>query len=65
VKLIVNHEEHLLILKALNDTGASSSIIPEAYISVPFIKTDDSNKTKTTWITIGGKFTINKTRMLL
>jgi hypothetical protein len=58
VSLIVNNEEHLL--RALSDTGASSSsIILEAYTSAPFIKTDDSNTT--TWITIGGKFTINKT----
>jgi hypothetical protein len=38
VSLIVNHEEHLL--RALADTGASSSIILEAYTSgtLPFIK---------------------------
>jgi hypothetical protein len=40
--LIVNNEEHLL--RALADTGASSSIILEAYTSSPFIKTDDNNK---------------------
>jgi hypothetical protein len=59
VSLIVNNEEHLLI--ALADTGASSIIILEAYTSAtsPFIKTDDSNTT--TWSTMGGKFTINKT----
>jgi hypothetical protein len=57
VSLIVNNEEHLL--RALADTGASSSIILEAYTSAPFIKTDDSNTT--TWSTIGGKFTTNKT----
>jgi hypothetical protein len=57
VSLIVNYEEHLLI--ALADTGASSSIILEAYTSVPFIKTDDSNTT--TWSTMGGKFTTSKT----
>jgi hypothetical protein len=58
VGLIVN-EEHLL--RALADTGASSSIILEAYISAifPFIKTDDNNTT--TWSTIGGKFTTTKT----
>jgi hypothetical protein len=43
VSLIVNNEEHLL--RALADTGASSSIIIEAYTSAPFIKTDDSNTT--------------------
>jgi hypothetical protein len=34
--LIVNNEEHLL--RALADTGASSSIILEAYTSAPNIK---------------------------
>jgi hypothetical protein len=47
VSLIVNNEEHLL--KALADTGASSSSsssgILEAYTSVPFIKIDNSNIT--------------------
>jgi hypothetical protein len=59
VSLIVNNEEHLL--RALADTGASSSIILEAYTSsmFPFIKTDDNNTT--TWSTMGGKFTTNKT----
>jgi hypothetical protein len=50
VSLIVNNEEHLL--KVLADTGASSSIILEAFTSSPFIKTDDSNTT--TWSTVGG-----------
>jgi hypothetical protein len=44
VSLIVNNEEHLL--RALADTGASSSIILEAYTSAPFIKIDDNNTTK-------------------
>jgi hypothetical protein len=57
VSLIVINEEHLL--RVLADTGASSSIILEAYTSVPFIKTDASNTT--TFITMGGKFTTNKT----
>jgi hypothetical protein len=57
VSLIVNNEEHLL--RALADTVASSSIILEAYKSAPFIKIDDSNTT--TWSTMGGKFTTNKT----
>jgi predicted TIM-barrel enzyme len=43
VSFIVNDEEHLL--RALADTGASSSIILEAYTSAPFIKKDDSNTT--------------------
>jgi hypothetical protein len=38
VSLIVNNEEHLL--RALADTGASSSIILQAYTSAPFLKTD-------------------------
>jgi hypothetical protein len=57
VSLIVNNEEHLL--RALADTGASSSIMLEAYTSAPFINTDDNNTT--TWSTMGGKFTTNKT----
>jgi hypothetical protein len=57
VSLIVNNEEHLL--RALADNGASSSIILETYTSDPFIKSDDSNTT--TWSTMGGKFTTNKT----
>jgi hypothetical protein len=57
VSLIVNNEEHLP--RALVGTGASSSIILEAYTSAPFIKTDDSNTT--TLSTMGGKFTTTKT----
>jgi hypothetical protein len=59
VSLIFNNEEHLI--RALADTAAcsSSSIILDAYTSAPFIKTDDSNTT--TWNTMGGKFTTNKT----
>jgi hypothetical protein len=59
VSLIVNNEEHLL--RVLADTGASSSIILEAYTSAtfPFIKTDDSNTN--TWITMGDTFTTTKT----
>jgi hypothetical protein len=49
VSLIVDNEEHLV--RALADTGASSSIILEAYTSAPFIKADDSNTTK--WSTMG------------
>jgi hypothetical protein len=56
VSLIVDNKEHQL--RALADTGASSSIILEAYTSAPFIKTDDSNTT--TWSTMGGKFTTYK-----
>jgi hypothetical protein len=43
VSLIVSNKEHLL--RALADTGASSSIILVAYTSAPVIKTDDSNTT--------------------
>jgi hypothetical protein len=58
VSLIVNNEEHLL--RALADTGASSSIIIlEAYISAPFIKTDDNNTTN--WSAIDVKFTATNT----
>jgi hypothetical protein len=56
VSLIVNNEEHLL--RALDDTGASSSSILEAFTSAPFIKTDDSSTT--TWSTMSGKFTTTK-----
>jgi hypothetical protein len=63
VSVIVNNEEHLL--RALSDTGASSSIILEAYTLTKslFIKTDDSNTT--TWSTMGDKFTTTKTRICL
>jgi hypothetical protein len=61
VSIIVNNEEHLL--RALADTGDSSSIILEAYTSASFIKTDDSNTT--TWSTMSGKFTTTKTGMML
>jgi hypothetical protein len=57
VSLIVINEEHLL--RELADTGASSSIILQAYTSAPFIKTDDNSTTS--WSTMGGKFTTNKT----
>jgi hypothetical protein len=57
VSLIINNQEHLL--RALADTGASSSIILEAYTSASFIKTDDSNTT--TWSTISGIFITTKT----
>jgi hypothetical protein len=59
VSLIVINEEHLL--RALADTGASSSIVLEAYTSALFIKIDDSNTT--TWSKMSGKFT--KTRDML
>jgi hypothetical protein len=59
MSLIVNNEAHLL--RALADTGASTSIILEAYTSAtfPFIKTDDSNTT--TWSIMGSKFTTTNT----
>ena len=47
------------MLRALADTGASSSIILEVYTSKSFIKTDNHNKTS--WSTMGGHSTTNKT----
>jgi hypothetical protein len=47
------------MIRALADTGASSSINLEAYTLAPFMKTDDNNTT--TWSTMGGKFTTTKT----
>jgi hypothetical protein len=61
VSLIVNNKEHLL--RALADTVANSSIVLEADTLAPFVKTDDSNTT--TWSTMGGKFTTNKTGIFL
>jgi transposase InsO family protein len=57
VTLKVKHEEY--VLRALADTGASSSIILEAYISKDVIKHKNGNKT--TWNTMGGQFTTDKT----
>jgi hypothetical protein len=57
VSLFVNNEEHLL--RALAETGSSSSIILEAYTSPPSIKKDYNNTN--TWSTMGGKFTTTKT----
>jgi hypothetical protein len=52
----------LYLLRALANTGASSSIILEAYTSAtfPFIKTD-----AITWSIIGDKFTTTKTGICL
>jgi hypothetical protein len=61
MSLIVNNEEHLL--RVLADTGASNSIILEAYTKDPFIKTDDNNTT--TWSTMGDNFTTTKTGISL
>jgi hypothetical protein len=59
--IIVNHEEHLR--RAIADTGASSSIIPEAYSSTPSIKNDKNDKNddcnKTRWSVMGDKFSVN------
>jgi len=57
VTLKVKHEEY--VLRALADTGASSSIILEAYVSKDVIKHRNGNKT--TWNTMGGQFTTDKT----
>jgi hypothetical protein len=59
VSLIVNNEENLL--RALAYTGASSSIILEAYTSAPCIKTDDNNTTN--WSKKGVKFPTSKTAL--
>ena len=56
VSLNVNHEEH--VLRALADTGASTSIILEAYTSKDLIKQDKDSKT--TWSTMNGQFTTEK-----
>jgi hypothetical protein len=61
VSLIFKNEEYLL--KEIVDTGASSSIILDAYTSAPLIKTDDSNTT--IWSTMGGKFNTAETGILL
>jgi hypothetical protein len=60
VSLQLNNKEHLL--KALADSGASSSIILEAYTSRNLIKRDKSNQT--TWSTIGGQFTADKSGLV-
>jgi hypothetical protein len=60
VSLNVNHEEH--VLRALADTGASSSIILEAYTSKDLIKQDKDSKT--TWSTMNGQFTTEKTGLV-
>ena len=56
VSLNVNHEEH--VLRALADTGASSSIILEAYASKDLSK--QNKDSKTTWITVNGQFKLKK-----
>jgi hypothetical protein len=60
VSLDINHWEHLL--RALADTGASSSIILEAYTSKQFIKNNHGNKN--TWSTMGGQFVTDKTGLM-
>jgi Aspartyl protease len=60
VSLNVNHEEHML--RALADTGASSSIILEAYTSKQSIKNNHDNKT--TWSTMGEQFVTDKTGLV-
>jgi hypothetical protein len=60
VSLNINHEEH--VLRALADTGASSSITLEAYTSKDLIKHDKMNRT--TWSTMVGQFTTDKTGLV-
>ncbi len=55
--LNVNHEKH--VLRALADTGASSSIILKAYTSKDSIK--QNMESKTTWSTMNGQFTTDTT----
>jgi hypothetical protein len=57
VSLIINHEKHQL--RALADSGASSSIILEQSISESIIRND--NRSKTTWSTMGGQFKTDMT----
>jgi hypothetical protein len=56
VSLNINNNEQLL--RALADTGASSSIILEGYTSKNLIQRDKSNQA--TWSTMGGQFTTDK-----
>jgi hypothetical protein len=56
VTLNVNDEEH--VLRALADTGASSSIILKAYTSKDSIT--QNIESKTTWSTMNGQFTTDK-----
>jgi hypothetical protein len=58
--LDVNHEKH--VLRALADTGASSSIILDAYTSKDLIKHNEDNKA--TWSAIDGQFTTGKTGLV-
>jgi hypothetical protein len=60
VSLNINNEEQLL--RALADTGASSSIILEGYTSKNLMQRDKSNQT--TWSTMGGQFITNKTGLV-
>jgi Retroviral aspartyl protease len=60
VTLNVNHEEH--VLRALADTGASNSIILEAYTSKDIIKQNKDDAI--TWSTMGGQFTTDKTAIV-
>jgi hypothetical protein len=57
VTLNFNQEKH--VLRALADTGASSSINLETYTSKDSIKQNIKNKT--TWSTMNGQFTTDKT----
>jgi hypothetical protein len=56
----LNHEEH--VLRALADTGASSSIILKAYTFKDIIKHNKDDTT--TWSTMGGQFTTDKTGLV-
>jgi hypothetical protein len=60
VSLNVNYEEH--VLRVLADTDASSSIILEACAPKNLIRYDE--ETKSTWSTMGGQFTADKTGLV-
>ena len=60
MSLNINNEEQLL--RALADTGASSSIILEGYTSKNLIQRGKSNQT--TWSTMGGHVTTDKTGLV-
>jgi hypothetical protein len=51
------------LLRALADSGASSSIILEEYTSKNLIQRDKCNQT--TWSTMGGQFTTDKTGLVI
>ena len=51
------------MIRALADSGASSRIVPENYISENLVMNDKRNKS--TWITMGGQRTTVKTGLVI